>query len=455
MISYLIKQLSLNIIRLVFWTAIAAVGSLIILYSKSLDDDFFYIERSFTSASDLVNSTFVDLPEDVELEELVDAMMDGARDKAQRYLELASTVSFLVGSNGVVSLHGDRPADQCDSLLFSSLSVYSRMLLARTGYAHMYEKESQRRNAIQANSELITELKKVGKDGGIVRHKDCLSKSLSRDMITGLALVGAANDTEAVRRPFQDDMGKTNASTIRNLVKKSGAMGGLFLSPIGRSDPFASLASPTIISMMYPASFSLLVNDLDLLMPPPEGYVRHLSAMALMYELEAMTAGRNVASLVQNPLNGLWQDRFFMERQTLRRIHLLASRLSESDHSNLLFAILDAKIQLKMLDHLQYQHDINDSLSLEASRVDRRTVRMVLVASVLIRLKTLEAQGLFPDGLPSSNIGSRDEDYLWQRPSKLWHRADAVVAPAAPRVWSGVDYTLAVGLLSEMAEEQD
>lgn len=427
-----------------------ASHSLLTVYSVSGDVFIPQIMTKYAEASGVIEAEISMDIRDVDLEKLSDVYFRRAQAKALRYTRQAREMSQTsTGGVGTVSTVDGKADDHGDSLLFSSLSVYGQMLLARGPAGDPGVDATLRKNARAANIALISGLR--GPDGYLVRHPRCCGgAAVSRDGVMGLALVALANDTETVLRPFAAE-GRVSAESIRGALLDSITMGaGLFVSPLWRNRLQGSLVNPTILAMVFPRSPLpfFLANDMRLVTPEPRGFVSHLSALTLQFELEAERAHIQPHTVVSNIFHDAFSTASDREDQTVARRLMLGHSLVALSPENLLFDAIYAQAILLQIQSAAYHNAVaGDSI---ISLVPLHALRLTLASGLLVRLKGLEDKGLFPENLPSTNEGLRDQDYLWQREAGDWQRPAGAAAVAGTRVWAGVDYTLLVGIIATM-----
>lgn len=258
--------------------------------------------------------------------------------------------------------------------------------------------------------------------------------------------------TEATLRPFATDgLGRVSAEALRETMGRSILMGGgVFVSPLWRSQLQGSVVNPSILAMAFPRSNwpFFLANDMRLLVDEPRGFVAHLSALTLQFEMEALAAHVRPTTVVNHVIHRAWTSPADSERLTTTRQLILGHSLAAESPENLLFAAIH--IQALLL-HTQRVSLVNGAGFLSQEPLQR--LRLTLASGLLIRLRRLEAQGLFPENLPSNERGGRDQDYLWQREAGDWRMGDGGGSPSETRVWSGVDYTLLVGIISSIVNQ--
>jgi len=363
------------------------------------------------------------------------------------------TVRYLDGApigDGILSSKGDRVADQCDSMLFTSLAAHSRFLIARGGWLKPHE---DRRLTLKTAGEVKAWSAAIlsPEDGHPTRHALCASRALSRDMAMGLALAATSLEAAQARHPFLEGGGlRALALSLRGAMAKSIlAGGGVFLSPLSRSGLASSVVNPTVLAMLFPDTLApvFLANDAVLIMGEPRGFVSHLNAVTLLYEMESWQAHRQPTTLVDHPINRLARSEGAREEARLRRFATIADELYRIDHQNLLFKTLRYHALLSWAAYRGLQRLAVGADDLNPQTIDR--IKRTFAADVAGDLRRLEARSLFPDSLPTSAVGGRDQEYLWQRASASWV-TDARQDQSAARVWPGVDYTLLAGLIAAM-----
>jgi hypothetical protein len=348
--------------------------------------------------------------------------------------------------------------DQCDSLLFSSLKIYSMILIGRNDQTPLGHRIALQKDVLRDTRELLGS-KNFSSDGFLVRHPNCRNLGISRDMISGLALLATTLDGEAKRRPFQHEEYEELTSQIRLDVRRSlVAGGGLFISPLWRDMIFGSLINPTVISMIFPSASPpfYLANDTGLIMPEPKGYVSHLNAITIMFEMEQRRNANNYhersATLVDNFVSqNLWDEKEIEQISNQRQLKL-TKKLYESDRDNLLFRALYYKAIIDSLTETSYQDMKAGHKFVQESVLGE--LKQDLAGALMMELKGMELEGLFPrNQLPSTSHGGRLEDYLWQRESSTW--ADKKnTAPLESReiTWPGVDYTVLSAVILSILE---
>jgi hypothetical protein len=388
------------------------------------------------SEDDLTTSVDARLAED----------LDQIKQKAFRYMDGAPL------GDGILSSKGGRVADQCDSMLFTGLAAHSRFLIAGGGWLKPHEDRRltlKTAGAVKAWS--TTALSP--EDGHPARHALCASQALSRDMAMGLALAATSLEAAQARHPFLEGGGlRALASSLRGAMAKSIlAGGGIFLSPLSRSGLASSVVNPTVLAMLFPDTLApvFLANDAVLIMGEPRGFVSHLNAVTLLYEMESWRAHRQPTTLVDHPINRLARSEDAREAARLRRFAMIADELYRIDNQNLLFKTLRYHALLSWAAYRGFRELAVGADGLTPQTIDQ--IKRVFAADVAGGLRRLEARSLFPDSLPTSAAGGRDQEYLWQRTSASWV-TDAPPGQNVVHVWPGVDYTLIAGLIAVMLD---
>lgn len=291
-------------------------------------------------------------------------------------------------------------ADQCDSLLFSSLRWVS---LRKFGWG------------VEANRALSS-LRKSQVEGSWIRHPECFDRSLSRDMLMGILIVLS-------QRPFgyKED--------LLRLVSRIRDGGGFFSDGPG----YVSYLTPglgKILRMLLrdvdlkgdsvPRAIlsGYSTNEVSLLFMSP-GYEAHLAGLALWLEME-LDSQRDVAEdsdFLQRSVGFIFS--FFSPRNPFSQSHKwVALRLVQVDPKNLFFR------------YLWYR-----SVGALNTRIASRLLTELL------------QMPQFPKNrLPSSC--DRTADFMWQRGSHEYSEIDL----SCERRFHGTDFLWMASLLTEVLE---
>lgn len=358
--------------------------------------------------------------------------------QARLYGRLASgpTVSSKIYA-GVTSKKNGVTADQCDSLLFSGLAIYADMTIN----GNILSLETSRLAEQRLGRDLVVVQDFIRyfssqDDGAWVRHPQCAGKSISRDMAHGVALVQVALRGLERRWPFNHDVTRAleNLRAV-NRVSQDKSLMGLFLSPPSRTDLLTSLVNPTIVEMLFPGR-GIMMNDLILIAPEPRGYVTHLNALAILFELESLMLDRPPRTLhsIMGSRSRLGQ---------LERLLNLTRAVEATSPKNILFKAIRFRVTAAIMDTLAAQ----DVRTHEMFKDEILVVKLFMALHLIGELRDLEIQGLFPaERLPNSSDAGRFEEYLWQRSENTW------ISPTKDLYeWPGVDYMMMAAMIMALS----
>jgi hypothetical protein len=346
---------------------------------------------------------------------------------------------------GVLSIKNGATADACDSLLFTGLSSYAHGRLSRDTSsdtaARIHLKEAAKKDVDAILRSIL-----ISRDGRPVRHRLCQDMGLSRDMAMGVALASLGLDLEQRERPFDRSAG-IEADRLRRAMLDSWVAGaGIFLSPWSRVKKGSSLINTTVIEMLFPGSPLLpffLSNDAILFVDEPRGFVTHLNALTVLFELEALKVGIKPKTILDNPASRLVMTDEDLRPGRYERLLRIARTITRVDPQNLFFRAILYRAVTDAAEEEIY------ALPLDENRLAGLAyIRRGFAASILMGLRSLEERGYFPDDrLPASEPGPRDQEYLWQRDSSSWERSGP---SGALSVWPGVDYAMLIAVLSSL-----
>jgi hypothetical protein len=359
-------------------------------------------------------------------------------DQARLYGRLGRAMTGTGDSYaGLTSKKNGVMADQCDSLLFSGLALYANIIINE----HISDFETRQLTDQRLRQDLVDAQDFIHyfssqDDGAWIRHPRCAKKSISRDMAHGVALVQVALRTLGSRQPFYQKIQKTlDDLTTVNRTSRDGSFMGLFLSPWSRSDLFTSLINPTIVEMLDPGR-GIMINDLILVVPEPRGYVTHLNALAILFELESLALDQPPRTL-QNMIN------LPSRIDQLERLLNLARAVEKTSPENILFKAIRFRVTAAIMDTLAAENvDTHEQYDYAVS-----AVKIFMAMHLINKLSALEARGLFPaDRLPNSGKSHRFEEYLWQRSEETW------TSPTTDAYeWPGVDYIMMVAMIMALS----
>lgn len=332
--------------------------------------------------------------------EYIDRLVIAARNRAYLYEAIVEREHLSQGLVVNRRKTAGQIADQCDSLLFSSLRWVSLLKFGWKDRAH----------------EALASIRKSQVEGSWIRHPECFDRSLSRDMLMGILIVLS-------QRPLGHE------EDLLRLVSRIRDGGGFFSDGPG----YVSYLTPglgKILRMLLrdidlqgdliPSSIlsGYSTNEVSLLFMSP-GYEAHLAGLALWLEMELGAQediGRGTDFV--NRAVGLMLSYFWSTNPFAQSHKWVALRLVQVDPKNLFFRYLWFR-----------------SIGALNARVASRLL------SELLQMPQ------FPqDRLPSSC--DRTADFMWQRGSHEYSEIDT----SCERRFHGTDFLWMASLLIEVLE---